>query len=245
MKTRMRRYAVAALLVGCCSLVSCGTQGADAARSAPSAPRTASAADGECFVEDAPQATEDDQGSSDTTSDDQGLPDTTSDDQGLPDTTSDDQELPDTTSDDQALPDTTSDDYQELPDTTTDDQELPDTTSDDQGPPEGDTTEDGVGVPDAGPHRWFSMTRDFRGYLKSGVPKADAAIAAHVERVCVRMPEAGGRTKAYVWADYGVWDDAQLDRVVRVFARWRLSGYGDHGHVTVLAPAKMTAEGSW
>ncbi len=241
--TRMRRYAVAALLTGCCALVSCGTERADAARAASSAPRP-SAADRECFVEEAPQNTDDDQGLPDTTSDDQGLPDTTSDDQELPDTTSDDQELPDTTSDDQGLPGTTSDD-QGLPDTTSDDQELPDTTSDDQGPSVGDTTQDDGGVPDVGPHRWYSMTRDFRAYLKTSAPKADAAVAAHVERVCVRMPESGARTEADVWVDYGVWDDDKLNRAARVFARWRHSVYGDHGHVTVLAPAKMIAERSW
>ncbi|MEU7409244.1 hypothetical protein AB0B40_07925 [Streptomyces sp. NPDC042638] len=214
MKTKMRRYAVAVLLVGGCSLVSCGTQHADAARTDSTAPR-ASAADRECDVEDSPVATEDDQ--------------------GLPDTTSDDQGVPDTTSDDQGLPDTTSDDYQELPDTT----------SDDQGPPAGDTTEDDQGVPSAGPHRWFSMTREFRDYLRTGAPKADAAIAAHVGKVCVRTPEGDGRTEADVWVDYGVWEDDKLNRATRAFAHWRQSVYGDHGHVTVLAPAKMDAERSW
>ncbi|MFD8392959.1 hypothetical protein ACFV2N_28100 [Streptomyces sp. NPDC059680] len=162
----------------------------------------------------------------------------------VPDTTSDDQELPDTTSDDQELPDTTSDD-QELPDTTSDDQELPDTTSDDQGSPMGDTTEDGAGVPQVGPHRWFPMTRDFRAYLSASTRKADAAIAAHVERVCVRTPEGGGRTLSEVRVDYGVWEQDAMDRTARVFARWRESVYGDHGHVDVMAPAKMDAEQDW
>ncbi|MGW2856613.1 hypothetical protein ACWDAZ_33210 [Streptomyces sp. NPDC001215] len=86
----------------------------------------------------------------------------TSDDQTLPDTTSDDQNLPDETSDDQTLPDTTSDDQQ------------------DPGPPMGDTTDDDGGVPTAGPHRWFPMLREFRAYLSTDAPEADAAIAAHV-----------------------------------------------------------------
>jgi hypothetical protein len=218
MKTKMRRYAVAVLLVGSCSLVSCGTQHADAARAGSTAPRP-SAAGRECDVEDVPEATDDDQGLPGTTSDDQGLPDTTSDDQG----------------DGQGLPDTTSDDYQELPDTT----------SDDQGPPVGDTTEDDPGVPSAGPHRWFSMTREFRDYLRTGAPKADAALAAHVGKVCVRTPEGDGRTEADVWVDYGVWEDGKLNRATRAFAHWRQTVYGDHGHVTVLAPAKMDAERRW
>ncbi|MGW3207645.1 hypothetical protein [Streptomyces sp. NPDC001135] len=233
MRTRMRRRLVAALLVGCCSLVSCGTRHADAARGGSPAPR-ATVADRTCDIEEQdPQ----------TTDDDQGLPDTTSDDQGLPDVTSDDQ-------DDQGLPDTTTDDQggQDLPDTTTDDQggqDLPDTTSDDQGPPVDDTTEDGAGVPGAGPHRWFPMAREFRTYLTTSAPKADAAIAAHVTRVCVRTPDDSGRTEADVWVDYGVWQDVELRNAAKAFAHWRRSVYGDHGHVTALAPAKMTTDLSW
>ncbi|WP_225826962.1 hypothetical protein [Streptomyces naphthomycinicus] len=243
MNTRTRRYLVAALLAGCCSLVSCGTERAGATGHGPPAPRP-SVTDRACAVGEAPETTDDDGELPDTTSDGQGLPDTTTDDRELPDTTSDDQGLPDTTTDDRELPDTTSDD-QGLPDTTTDDQALPDTTTDDQGVPAGDTTEDGASVPEVGSHRWFSMTREFRAYLKTAAPKADAAIAAHVERVCVRTPANDGRTVADVWVDYGVWEDGKLKHAAEVFARWRRSVYGDHGHVTVLAPAKMNAERGW
>ncbi|MFF3917308.1 hypothetical protein ACFYZB_28200 [Streptomyces sp. NPDC001852] len=214
MRTKTRRRLVAALLVGCCALVSCGTQRAGVAQGDSPAPRS-SAADRTCDIEE-------------------GAPDTTDDDQGLPDTTSDDQELPDATSDDQGLPDTTSDD-----------QGLPGTTSDDQGPAVDDTSEDGSGVPQAGPHRWFPMAREFRAYLTASASSADAAIAAHVDRVCVRMPGSDGRTEADVWVDYGVWDDDKLERAAAVFARWRQSVYGDRGHVEVLAPAKMNTERSW
>ncbi|MGW2418444.1 hypothetical protein ACWC0C_04135 [Streptomyces sp. NPDC001709] len=229
MRTRMRRHLVAGLLVGCCSLVSCGTQRADAAREGSPSPR-ATVVDKTCDVESAPE----------DTSDDQQLPDTTTDDQGLPDTTSDDQELPDTTSDDQELPDTTSDD-QELPDTTSDDQGLPDTTTDDQGSSAGGSTD----APGVGPHRWFPMTREFRAYLTTSAPKGDAAVAAHVTRVCIRTPDDSGRTEADVWVDYGVWQDAELERAAKAFAHWRQSVYGDHGHVTALAPAKMNADLGW
>ncbi|MBL1084182.1 hypothetical protein JK359_19800 [Streptomyces actinomycinicus] len=217
MKTKTPRYVVAALLVGCCSLVSCGTQHGEAGRTGAPAPR-ASVTDRSCALEEVPE-------------------DTTDDDGELPDTTSDDQELPDTTSDDQGSAGG---------DTTSDDQELPDTTSDDQGVPAGDTTDDdGAGVPAAGPHRWFPMTREFRAHLKASARKADAAVAAHVEKVCIRTPGGDGRTEADVWVDYGVWEDDELQRAAEVFARWRQSVYGDHGHVTVLAPAKMDAERSW
>ncbi|MEU2715854.1 hypothetical protein [Streptomyces sp. NPDC007205] len=242
MRTRMRRHLVAALLVGCCSLVSCGTRhaDADAARGGSPSPR-ATVVDRACDVENVPE---------DTNDDDQELPDATTDDQGLPDETSDDQDgqgLPDETSDDQdgqGLPDETSDDQdgQGLPDTTTDDQGSPtgdatDTTTDDQGSPSG--------VPGAGPHRWFSMTREFRAYLTAGAPKGDAAVAAHVTRVCIRTPDDSGRTEADVWVDYGVWQDDELNRAAKAFAHWRQSVYGDHGHVTALAPAKMNADLSW
>jgi hypothetical protein len=163
----------------------------------------------------------------------------------LPDTTSDDQgELPDTTSDDQGeLPDTTSDDQGELPDTTSDDQggqDLPDTTSDDQGPPPVDTEED-ADLSD----RWYSMTREFVGYLRGSAAKGDAALAAHVHSVSVCTTEGGARTLARVRAEYDVGQDEPLRRTARVFAHWRQSLYGDHGHVEVLAPAKMTAEQDW
>ncbi|MEU5633168.1 hypothetical protein ACH47C_22945 [Streptomyces rishiriensis] len=176
----------------------------------------------------------------DETSDDgqENLPDTTSDDQGtLPDTTSDDQgTLPDTTSDDQGtLPDTTSDDQGTLPDTTSDDQgSLPDTTTDDYG-----------SVPTSGPNRWFPMLREFRAYLASGLPKADAAIAAHVTSVRIRVPAGSARSEAVVRVDYGVAEEEEADRTADVFARWRVSLYGDHGHVDVLGPAKTTGQKDW
>ncbi|MDX5566305.1 hypothetical protein PYK79_27300 [Streptomyces sp. ID05-04B] len=167
------------------------------------------------------------------------------------DETSDDGEenLPDTTSDDQGSgPDTTTDDQGTLPDTTSDDQgTLPDTTTDDQGdaPPVGDTTDDGGSVPTEGPHRWFPMLREFRAYLASSVPKADAAVAAHVTGVHVRVPAGQVRSVAVVHVDYGVWEQAGADRTAEVFARWRLSVYGDHGHVQVLGPGKTTADADW
>ncbi|MEU3839666.1 hypothetical protein AB0E88_06480 [Streptomyces sp. NPDC028635] len=145
----------------------------------------------------------------------------------------------------QTLPDTTSDDQggQTLPDTTSDDQggqTLPDTTSDDQGPPPVDTEEDGD-LSD----RWYSMTREFLAYLRTDAPKADAALAAHVHSASVCTTQGGARTLARVRADYDVGQQEPLDRTARVFARWRKSLYGDHGHVQVLAPAKMTAELDW
>ncbi|MGW5259227.1 hypothetical protein ACWERW_41330 [Streptomyces sp. NPDC004012] len=161
------------------------------------------------------------------TSDDQTLPDTTSDDQTLPDTTSDDQNLPDETSDDQTLPDTTSDDQQ------------------DPGPPMGDTTDDDGGVPTAGPHRWFPMLREFRAYLSTDAPEADAAIAAHVTGAYIRTPADSTRSTAVVRVDYGVMEQDDADRTAEVFAHWRDSVYGDHGHVDVLGPAKTTAQRDW
>ncbi|MER6031751.1 hypothetical protein [Streptomyces sp. NPDC001851] len=231
MRTKMRRRLVTALLAGCCALVSCGARHADAARGGPGSPSpratAATVADRACDVGNVPE----------DTNDDQELPDTTTDDQGLPDETSDDQ-------DDRGLPDETSDDQggQELPDTTTDDQgpsagDTADTTTDDQGSPSG--------APGTGPHRWFSMKREFRAYLTTSAPKGDAAIAAHVDRVCIRTPDDSGRTEADVWVDYGVWDDQKLEHAADAFVRWRKSVYGDHGHAEVLAPAKMTAERSW
>jgi hypothetical protein len=153
----------------------------------------------------------------------------------------------DETSDDQTLPDTTTDD-QTLPDTTTDDQTLPDTTSDDQqdpGPPPGDTTDDDGGVPTAGPNRWFPMLREFRAYLTTKAPKADAPIAAHVTSVYTRTPPGSARTVSVVHVDYGVTEQKDADRTAEVFARWRRSVYGDHGHVDVLGPAKTNAGQDW
>ncbi|MER6560239.1 hypothetical protein ABT300_21395 [Streptomyces sp. NPDC001027] len=167
------------------------------------------------------------------------------------DETSDDGEetLPDTTSDDQGSgPDTTTDDQGALPDTTTDDQgALPGTTTDDQGDGRfaGDTTADGKRVPTQGPHRWFPMLREFRAFLGAGLPTADAAVAAHVTGVHVRVPAGSDRRVAVVLVDYGVWEQADVDRTAQVFARWRLAVYGDHGHVQVLGSGKTSAEVDW
>ncbi|MDX2679023.1 hypothetical protein [Streptomyces soliscabiei] len=166
--------------------------------------------------------------------------DETSDDQGsLPDETTDDGQsnLPDETSDDQgSLPDTTSDDQGSLPDTTSDDQgSLPDETSDDQG------TDD----PASGPHRWFPMLREFRAYLTTDGPKADAALASHVTSVHIRVPADSARSVAVVRVDFGVGEQDSADRTAKVFGDWRRALYGDHGHVEVLGPAKTTAERNW
>ncbi|MFJ9742892.1 hypothetical protein [Streptomyces sp. NPDC101166] len=230
--TIMTRYAPVAALLACCCLplTACGTERPGTHTAATAGPGAAAASGGSGAS------------AADGTSDDgqEELPDTTSDDQGtLPDTTSDDQgTLPDTTSDDQGiLPDTTSDDQGTFPDTTTD--------RDADDPPEGDTTEDGVGVPTSGPHRWYPMLREFRAYLTSGASKADAAVAAHVTSVHVRVPSGSARSVAVVRVDYGVGEQKQADRTAEVFARWRRSLYGDHGHVEVLGPAKTTAEKDW
>ncbi|MFI2641074.1 hypothetical protein [Streptomyces sp. NPDC018610] len=228
MKTTTRYAAVAAALACCClPLTACGAEHAGVRPAATSASAEPAA------------------GSADETSDDQGadLPDTTSDDQGdLPDTTSDDQgDLPDTTTDDQNtdLPDTTSDDPgADLPDTTSDDQQDTDDPYADEG------TTDGS-VPATGPHRWFPMLHEFRAYLTTSARKADAAIAAHVTSVETRTPAGGARSVAVVRVDYGVGEQDEADRTAEVFARWRLSVYGDHGHVDVLGPAKTTAERDW
>ncbi|MFF7190643.1 hypothetical protein ACFZAR_36750 [Streptomyces sp. NPDC008222] len=153
--------------------------------------------------------------------------DETSDDQSLPDTTTDDQSLPDETSDDQTLPGTTSDDQQ------------------DPGPPMGDTTDDDGGVPTAGPHRWFPMLREFRAYLTTNAPEADAAIATHVTSVYIRTPAGSTRAMAVVRVDYGVMEQEDADHTAKVFAHWRDSPYGDHGHVDVLGPAKTNAQQDW
>ncbi|WP_328476351.1 hypothetical protein OHS71_02635 [Streptomyces sp. NBC_00377] len=228
----MTRHAPVAVLLACCCLplTACGTERPGTHAAAPGPESSAADETSDDGQADLP----------DTTSDDQGtLPDTTSDDQGtLPDTTSDDQgSLPDTTSDDQGtLPDTTSDDQGTLPDTTTDDQgSLPDTTTDDTGDD----------VPVDGPHRWFPMLREFRAYLAASVPRADAAIAAHVTSVHIRVPAGSARSVAVVRVDYGVSEQERADRTASVFARWRSSVYGDHGHVEVLGPAKTTAVKDW
>ncbi|MDX3113440.1 hypothetical protein [Streptomyces scabiei] len=231
MKKIMTRYAPVAALFACCCLplTACGTEH-------PGTQAAATAGQGSSATDE-------------TGDDGQGnLPDTTSDDQGtLPDTTSDDQgTLPDTTSDDQGtLPDTTSDDQGTLPDTTSDDQgTLPDTTSDDQGSLPDTTTDDGS-TPTGGPNRWFPMLREFRAYLATSVPKADAALAAHVTSVRIRVPAGSARSEAVVRVDFGVGEQDEADRTAVVFAHWRSSVYGDHGHVDVLGPAKTTAEKDW
>jgi hypothetical protein len=168
--------------------------------------------------------------------------DETSDDQGsLPDETTDDGQsnLPDETSDDQgSLPDETTDDGQSnLPDETSDDGQsnLPDETSDDQG------TDD----PASGPHRWFPMLSEFRAYLTTDAPKADAALASHVTSVHIRVPADSARSVAVVRVDFGVGEQDSADRTAKVFGDWRRALYGDHGHVEVLGPAKTTAERNW
>ncbi|MFI9253466.1 hypothetical protein [Streptomyces sp. NPDC053069] len=231
MKTRTYRYVLAALLVGCCTLVSCGAKHAGAAGGGGPASQPSVA--GElCDAEQPSDYTGDD--ITDAPSDGQEPSDTTSDDQGLPDLTSDD---------DQEVPDETSDDYRELPDLTSETQSPSEGGTEDTDETE-DETVDGGQVPSDG-YPWYSMTRDFRAYLKASASKADAAVAAHVEKVCVRAAGSDGRTVSDVWVDYGVWEDDELERTARVFARWRQSVYGDHGRVSVLAPAKMTAERSW
>ncbi|MEV7124454.1 hypothetical protein [Streptomyces sp. NPDC093260] len=225
------RYACAAAALACCCLplAACGTEraGGAAAGAGTVATAGARAADGTDGADD-PEGSEG-ADASDTTSDDQGQ---------LPDTTTDDQHTD--------LPDTTSDDQGELPDTTTDDQQGPD------GPYTDGTTDDtsadarDESVPTTGPHRWFPMLREFRAYLRTGAPKkSDAALAAHVTSVRTRTLAGGDRVVAVVRADYGVWETDELDRTAEVFAHWRTSVYGDHGHVDVLAPAKMTAGKDW
>ncbi|MGA5038817.1 hypothetical protein ACPCA8_17390 [Streptomyces capoamus] len=89
------------------------------------------------------------------------------------------------------------------------------------------------------------MTRDFRSYLKADGRKADAAMAGHVLTVYLRNPEGTDRTEAWVRVTYGVMEQEDADRAARVFARWRSSVYGDHGHVGVTGPAKTDAEADW
>ncbi|WEO99807.1 hypothetical protein A6P39_040420 [Streptomyces sp. FXJ1.172] len=137
---------------------------------------------------------------------------------------------------------------QSAADGTSDDQTLPDTTSDDQqdpGPPVGDTTDDTGGVPTAGPYRWFPMLRGFRAYLTTDARKGDAAIAVRVTSVYTRTPAGSARSMSLVRVDYGVMEREDVDRTAQVFARWRRSVYGDHGHVDVLGLGKMNAEQDW
>ncbi|PKW12001.1 hypothetical protein SAMN05428944_0762 [Streptomyces sp. 1222.5] len=109
----------------------------------------------------------------------------------------------------------------------------------------GGPTGPAAGTATATPAPGVPALRAFRTYLRTEGPKADAAIASHVLGVRVHEAGSGARTRATVEVDYGVWDDERLDRTAEVFARWRRSVYGDHGHVRVLAPAKMDAERDW
>jgi hypothetical protein len=223
MKSMTRYASVAVVLAFCClPLTACGTQHAGERTAVTSGPGS-SATD---------ETSDDGQGS---------LPDETSEDQGsLPDETTDDGQssLPDETTDDgqSSLPDETSDDQGSLPDTTSDDQGgLPDETSDDQ------DTDD----PASGPHRWFPMLREFRAYLTTDAPKADASLASHVTSVHIRVPADSARSVAVVRVDFGVGEQESADRTAKVFGDWRRARYGDHGHVEVLGPAKTTAERNW
>ncbi|MFF9280411.1 hypothetical protein [Streptomyces griseosporeus] len=119
--------------------------------------------------------------------------------------------------------------------------DLPDTTSEDQGGPPPVDTEEDADLSD----RWYSMTGDFRAYLDASASKGDRALAARLESVSVCTTEGGARTLARVRASFEVDESGALDRTAAVFAHWRHSVYGDHGHVEVLAPAKMTAERDW
>lgn len=144
------------------------------------------------------------------------------------------------------LTDTTSDDQGELPDTTSDDQgELPDETTDDSDDFTDETTDDAGGVPTSGPNCWYPMLREFRAYLTADAPNADAALAAHVTGVRVRVPAGGARTESVVRVDFGAGEEGLADRTAAAFARWRGSVYGDRGHVEVLGPAKTTAGLDW
>jgi hypothetical protein len=119
--------------------------------------------------------------------------------------------------------------------------DLPDTTSEDQGGRTPVDTEEDADLSD----RWYSMTGDFRAYLDASASKEDRALAARLESVSVCTTEGGARTLARVRASFEVDESDAVDRTAAVFARWRGSVYGDHGHVEVLAPAKMTAEKDW
>lgn len=236
MTIQMRRLAVAAALVCCCALTSCGTEraGGPASAASPASPHP-SVSDTSCDIqvpENTDEATGVPENTDENTDEATGVPETT--DETLGDTTD---ETADETTDE------TTDAGAGLPDTTSDDQggqDLPDTTSDDQGPPPVDTEEDA----DLS-ERWYSMTREFVAYLKASHSKADAALAAHVHSVSVCTTQGGARTLARVRAEFDVWDSESLDRTAAAFAHWRRSLYGDHGHVEVLAPAKMNSERDW
>jgi hypothetical protein len=218
MDIQMRRLAVAVALV-CCALTSCGTQraGEPASAGPPVSPRP-SASGAPCDVQ-APENTDEDTG---------------------PYTGPDTDEDPGT----YTGPDTDEDAGTYTgPDTDEDatGTDLPDTTSEDQGGRTPVDTEEDADLSD----RWYSMTGDFRAYLDASASKEDRALAARLESVSVCTTEGGARTLARVRASFEVDESDAVDRTAAVFARWRGSVYGDHGHVEVLAPAKMTAEKDW
>ncbi|MFH8932665.1 hypothetical protein [Streptomyces griseosporeus] len=230
MDIQMRRLAVAVALV-CCALTSCGTQraGEPASAGPPASPRP-SASDAPCDVR-TPENTDEDTGpyTGPDTDEDPGTytgPDTDED----PGTYTG----PDTDEDPGAYtgPDTDED---------ATGTGLPDTTSEDQGGRTPVDTEEDADLSD----RWYSMTGDFRAYLDASASKEDRALAARLESVSVCTTQGGARTLARVRASFEVDDSDALDRTAAVFAHWRHSVYGDHGHVEVLAPAKMTAEKDW
>ncbi|GHF47797.1 hypothetical protein [Streptomyces griseosporeus] len=230
MDIQMRRLAVAVALV-CCALTSCGTQraGEPASAGPPASPRP-SASDAPCDVQ-TPENTDEDTGpyTGPDTDEDAGTytgPDT-DEDPGTytgPDTDEDPGTYtgPDTDEDATGTG-------------------LPDTTSEDQGGRTPVDTEEDADLSD----RWYSMTGDFRAYLDASASKEDRALAARLESVSVCTTRGGARTLARVRASFEVDDSDALDRTAAVFAHWRHSVYGDHGHVEVLAPAKMTAEKDW
>ncbi|MFF9623034.1 hypothetical protein [Streptomyces griseosporeus] len=228
----MRRLAVAVALV-CCALTSCGTQRAgEPTSAAPPASPHPSAPEASCAIQ-TPENTDEDPGAytGPNTDEDPGTytgPNTDEEASGT--------DLPDTTSEDTSGTD--------LPDTTSEDASgagQPDTTSEDQGGPPPVDTEEEADLSD----RWYSMARDFRAYLEASASKTDRALATRLESVSVCTTGDGARTLARVRAAFEVDESDALDRTATVFAHWRRSVYGDHGHVEVLAPAKMTAEQDW
>ncbi|MFC7914279.1 hypothetical protein [Streptomyces sp. NPDC057386] len=222
MTTQMRRLAVAAALLCCCALTSCGTERADG---------RAGAGDGGGAVTAASPTAPRPSASASGASGASGASCDVSAPGSADETSEGGAELPDATSEDSA----------ELPDTTSEDAtDLPDTTSEGHGPTPVDTEED-ADLSD----RWYSMTGDFTTYLKSSPSKADAALAGRVRSASVCTTQGGARTLARVRVDLDVREDEPLNRTARVFARWRQSQYGDHGHVEVLAPARMSAELDW
>jgi hypothetical protein len=226
----MRRLVVAVALV-CCALTSCGTERAgEPASAGPPASPHPSAPDAPCAIQ-SPENTDEDPGTytGPNTDEDTGAytGPNTDEDTGT-----------------YTGPNTDEEPTAELPDTTSEDAsgaELPDTTSEDQGGPPPVDTEEDADLSD----RWYSMTGDFRAYLEASASKADRALATRLESVSVCTTGDGARTLARVRAAFEVDDSDALDRAATVFAHWRRSVYGDHGHVEVLAPAKMTAEQDW